>query len=77
MPGGGDFVSLCRPGGWSFGLKNCPRGEDFEGKKLVARGLAGGGGGGMATDQTDTCIKVSIFIIYIHIYIYIFYYIYI
>ena len=32
MPEGGDFVSLCRPGGRSFALKNCPRGGDFDGK---------------------------------------------
>ena len=43
MPWGGDFVSLFRPGGRSFALKNCPRGGDFDGK-IVAGGLAGGGG---------------------------------
>ena len=42
MPGGGDFVSFFRPGGWSFALKSCPLGGDFD-KKIVARGSALGG----------------------------------
>ena len=32
MPGGGDFVSFFRPGGWSFAMESCPRGGDFDGK---------------------------------------------
>ena len=52
MPGGGDFASFFRPGGRSFALKSCPRGGDFDGKKLVARRLARG----MVTGQIDTCI---------------------
>ena len=31
-PGGEDFVSLFRPGGRSFALKNCPWGGDSDGK---------------------------------------------
>ena len=45
MPGGGDFVSFFRPGGLGFALKSCPRGGDFDGKKLVARQSARGGDG--------------------------------
>ena len=55
MPGGGDFVSFFRPGGRSFALKSCPRGGDFDGKKLVARQSARGG---MVTGQIDTCITL-------------------
>ena len=44
MPRGGDFVSFFPPGGRSFALESCPRGGDFEGKKLVARGSARGDG---------------------------------
>ena len=54
MLGGGDFVSFFPPGGGSFALKSCPRGGDFDGLKLVARGSARGGG--MVTGQIDTCI---------------------
>ena len=34
--------------GWSFALKSCPRGRDFD-KKIWGRG--------MVTGQIDTCIK--------------------
>ena len=44
-PGVGIFVSFFRPGARSFVLKSCPRGGDFDGKKLVARGSARGGDG--------------------------------
>ena len=43
MPGGGDFVSFFRPGGWSFALKSCPRGGGFD-VKISGPGLAQGGG---------------------------------
>ena len=33
MPRVGDFVSFFQPRGWSFVLKNCPWGGDFDGKK--------------------------------------------
>ena len=56
MPGGGDFVWFFRPGGRSFALKSCPRGGDFDGKKLEAWGSARGG---MVTGQIDTCITTS------------------
>ena len=33
MPGGGDFCFvLFLPGSWSFALKSCPGGGDFDGK---------------------------------------------
>ena len=44
MPGGGDFVSVFRPGGLRFALKSCPRGGDFD-EKIVAQGSAGEKGG--------------------------------
>ena len=53
MPGGGNFVSFVTPGGRSFALKSCPWGGDFDGKKLVAWGLARDGDGNC---QIDTCI---------------------
>ena len=32
MPRAGDFASFFRPGGWSFALKSCPWGRDFDRK---------------------------------------------
>ena len=55
MPGDGYFVSFCRPGSWNLALKSCPWARDFDGKKLVAQGLAWG----MVTGQLDTCILLS------------------
>ena len=55
MPGGGDFVSFFPTRGLSFALKSCPRGGDFEGEKLVARGQPEG----MVTGQINTCITAS------------------
>ena len=46
MPGGGDFVSFFRPGSLRFADKICSRDGDFDGKKLVARGLTRGDGNG-------------------------------
>ena len=31
-PGVGILFRFFRPGGWSFALKSCPRGGDFDGK---------------------------------------------
>ena len=31
-PGVGIFVSFFQPRGWSFALKSCPRGGDFDGE---------------------------------------------
>ena len=31
-PGVGILFHFFRPGGWSFALKSCPRGRDFDGK---------------------------------------------
>ena len=45
MPGSGDFVSLFRPGGRSFALKNCPRGVGFDGK-ISGPGVSPGWGDG-------------------------------
>ena len=57
MTGGGDFVSFFQPGGWSFALKSCPRGGDFDEKHYWPWGQpGGGGGGGTVTSQIDTCI---------------------
>ena len=44
MPGGEDFVSFFRPGGWSFALKNCPQGRDFDEKNWWPGGQPGGDG---------------------------------
>ena len=44
-PGVGILFRFFRPGGRSFALKSCRRGEDFDEKKLVARKSARGGGG--------------------------------
>ena len=52
-PGVGILLCFIRPGDWSFALKSCPRGGDFD-KKLVARQSARGG---MVTGQIDTCIN--------------------
>ena len=51
----GILFRFFRPGGRSFALKSCPRGGDFAGKKLVARGE-------MVTGQTDTCITSFIIV---------------
>ena len=53
MPGGGDFVSFFRPGGWSFALKNCP-GVEILTEKISGPAVSLGG---MVTGQIDTCIS--------------------
>ena len=48
MARSGGFVSFSRPGGWSFALKSCLRGGNFD------RKISGPGGGEGVTGQIDT-----------------------
>ena len=43
IPGSGDFVSFFLPGGWSFALKSCPGGGDFN-EKISGPAVSPGGG---------------------------------
>ena len=52
MPRGGNVVLFFRPGDWSFALKSCPRGGDFDKAQGSARG--------MVTGQIDTWITSTL-----------------
>ena len=43
--GVGILFRFLRPGAWSFALKSCPRGMDFDETNLWPRGQPWGGGG--------------------------------
>ena len=45
MPEGGVLFHFFQPGGWSFVLKSCPQGVDFDEKHYWQGGQPRGGGG--------------------------------